>query len=106
MQPVFKTSFIPVKFSLMMNEKLIPPTTIRVSFDEENKEYYLNELYNVYCPPINLVLPNTVLSPVYLYTCFGENHTSPTLNSIENLEQKNHALKIAPNTSKQFKILK
>lgn len=31
----------------MMNEKLIPPTTIRVSFDEENKEYYLNELYNV-----------------------------------------------------------
>lgn len=43
---------------------------------------------------------------IYIYTCFGANHTSPTLNSIENLEQKNHTLKSAPNTSKQFKILK
>lgn len=55
---------------------------------------------------INLVLPNTVLSPVYIYTCIGANHTSPTLNSIENFEQKNHTLKSAPNTSQQFKILK
>lgn len=70
----------------MMNEKLIFFIIIRVLFDEENKEYYLNELYNVYCFFINFVFFNIVFLLVYLYICFGVNYIFFIFNSIENLE--------------------